>query len=94
MVTQIAFKADQTLKDLALLKAKREGITLKAVLTYCMKSYVAGDISLWVVHRDINGFTPTTRAELLDILADEQNTTTGISKTSKELSAHLEGLKK
>ena len=46
MVTQIAFKADQTLKDLALLKAKREGITLKAVLTYCMKSYVAGDISL------------------------------------------------
>jgi hypothetical protein len=46
MMTQISFTADQNLKKMALEKAKNEGLTLKALLTYAMKSYVENKISL------------------------------------------------
>lgn len=46
MTTQVSFTADSTLKNLALEKAKNEGITLKALLTYAMKAFVEGKISL------------------------------------------------
>jgi len=46
MITQVAFKTEEELKKNALAKAKREGVTLKAVLTYFMRSYVAGDMEL------------------------------------------------
>lgn len=46
MATQVSFTADKDLKRKALLKAKNEGITLKAVLIYAMKGFVEGKISL------------------------------------------------
>lgn len=42
MISQISFTADETLKNQALHKAKKEGITLKTVLIYSMKNYVTG----------------------------------------------------
>ena len=45
MQTQVSFTADETLKERALEKAKNEGITLKALLTYAMKSFVEGKIA-------------------------------------------------
>ncbi|MBI5412593.1 hypothetical protein HZA43_05505 [Candidatus Peregrinibacteria bacterium] len=46
MITQVSFVADKNLKDQALEKARREGITLKAFLVQAMKGYVEGKISL------------------------------------------------
>lgn len=52
MTTQVIFTADRELKEKALQKAKNEGITLKALLTFCMKSFVEGDIQLGIISRD------------------------------------------
>lgn len=49
MATQVSFTADKELKDKALEKAKQEGITLKALLTYSMKSFVDGKISFTLI---------------------------------------------
>jgi hypothetical protein len=46
MTTQVSFVTDSELKNKALQRAKSEGITLKALLTYAMKSFVEGKISL------------------------------------------------
>lgn len=48
MPTQVSFTADESLKNKALEKAKLEGITLKALLTYAMKGFVEGKISLTI----------------------------------------------
>lgn len=52
MVTQISFTADKALKNMALEKAKNEGITLKALLTYAMKGFVEGKIGFNIVTID------------------------------------------
>lgn len=46
MTSQVSFTADEELKNRALEKAKSQGITLKAFLTYAMKGFVEGKISL------------------------------------------------
>ncbi|KKQ72192.1 MAG: hypothetical protein UT33_C0005G0113 [Candidatus Peregrinibacteria bacterium GW2011_GWC2_39_14] len=48
MTTQVSFVTDLDLKNQALEKAKREGITLKTLLIYAMKGFVAGKISLGI----------------------------------------------
>jgi hypothetical protein len=48
MTTQVSFVTDLDLKNRALEKAKREGITLKTLLIYAMKGFVAGKISLGI----------------------------------------------
>lgn len=45
MISQISFTADETLKNQALQKAKKDGITLKTVLIYSMKNYVTGKLT-------------------------------------------------
>lgn len=49
MITQISFTADENLKDRAMQKAKSEGITLKALLTYSMRSFVEGKMKIGLV---------------------------------------------
>ena len=49
MITQISFTADDGLKNRAMEKAKSEGITLKALLTYSMRSFVEGRMKLDIV---------------------------------------------
>jgi len=48
MTTQVSFIADEELKNHALEKAKSQGITLKAFLTYAMRGFVDGTISLTI----------------------------------------------
>lgn len=48
MTTQVSFVADQNLKNQALEKAKKEGITLKTLFIYTMKGFVDGKISLGI----------------------------------------------
>ncbi|MDX9970765.1 MAG: hypothetical protein RBS56_02555 [Candidatus Gracilibacteria bacterium] len=52
MISQVTFTADKKLKEQALKKAKIEGITLKALLTYSMKSFVEGDLSFRLLSKD------------------------------------------
>lgn len=44
MTSQVSFTADNDLKQKALDKAKKEGVSLKTVLVYSMKAYVEGKI--------------------------------------------------
>lgn len=44
MQAQVSFTADELLKEKALEKAKNEGVTLKALLIYAMKSFVEGKL--------------------------------------------------
>lgn len=52
MVTQVTFTADEVLKRKVLEKAKKEGITLKAVLLHSMKAYLEGKIQFGMVSKD------------------------------------------
>lgn len=64
MTTQVSFTADQKLKNKALQKAKLEGITLKALLIYAMKSFVDGKISFDLSFND-------RPPELIELSKDE-----------------------
>ncbi len=44
--TQVSFTTDPALKEKALKKAKKEGITLKALFIMAMKSYINNDLSV------------------------------------------------
>lgn len=50
MTTQIVFKVDQKLKDLAMKKARRDGISLSSILKETTRSYVEGKIGIGIVH--------------------------------------------
>ena len=47
-MSQVSFTTDEELKNRALEKAKSQGITLKAFLTYAMKGFVEGEIRLMI----------------------------------------------
>jgi hypothetical protein len=49
MVTQVSFTTDEELKNMALEKAKNEGITLKALLVGAMRDFVDGKISFGII---------------------------------------------
>ncbi len=48
MTTQVIFKTDEELKRQAMEKAQSEGLTLKAVLSNCMKYYVEGKLTFGI----------------------------------------------
>ncbi len=52
---QIVFKSDADLKEQALLKAKLEGITLKAMLTMAMRAYVNDEFEIMFGKRGDKG---------------------------------------
>ena len=52
MISQVSFTTDETLKNKALEKAKEEGITLKALLTYALKNFVKGKLDFDLVQTD------------------------------------------
>ena len=49
MTSQVSFTADNQLKQKALEKAKKEGISLKTVLVYSRKAFVEGTIQFGVL---------------------------------------------
>lgn len=46
METQVAFRTDYALKQKALSKAKKQGLTLKAILTMAMREYLKDNLVL------------------------------------------------
>lgn len=52
MTTQVIFKIDKALKDLAMKKAKKEGIAFSAILKMATKAYVIGDLEIKLTPRD------------------------------------------
>jgi len=51
MKAQVSFVTDSTLKKAAIKKAKQNGITLKAFLTYCLKGFLDDDINLNITQK-------------------------------------------
>ena len=49
MFTQISFTADKSLKDKAMAKAKKKGVTLKSVLVFSMQAFADGKIDLGII---------------------------------------------
>lgn len=52
MTSQVSFTADNDLKQKALDRAKKEGVSLKTVLVYSMKAYVEGKIQFGILTED------------------------------------------
>ena len=53
MTTKIIFNTDKKLKAGAQKKAKKQGLTLSAVLNFTMRSYVENAIDIDIIARDI-----------------------------------------
>lgn len=74
MNTQIVFKTDKSLKDQAMAKAQREGLTLKAVLSQLMKYYVEGKLSFgiqMIEEPEVDFLKPNlTQKKKMDKIAD------------------------
>ena len=51
-LTQITFKTSRDLKETALQKTKRDGITLKALLTMAMRAYIENELKVGVGLKD------------------------------------------
>ena len=49
MTTQVVFNIDKRLKERAMTKARREGVTLSLVLTRLIEAYVAGEFRIGII---------------------------------------------
>jgi purine-nucleoside phosphorylase len=78
MVTQVSFTADEDLKNRALKKAKQEGITLKTVLIYSLKSFVDGKMIFGI-------FPVQEESEVEEIAFDDQSLNEKAKKLAKLL---------
>ncbi|MBI5414894.1 hypothetical protein HZA38_05275 [Candidatus Peregrinibacteria bacterium] len=79
MITQISFTADEELKNKAMEKAKKEGITLKTLLVYSMRSFVEGEITLHLI-------STTEEPEVEEIIFDDMQLNEKAKKLTKLLS--------
>lgn len=79
MTSQVSFTADEELKKLALDKAKSQGITLKALLTYAMKGFVEGKISLSIA-------TSEQEPEVEELFFEDKKLNEAATKLAKLLS--------
>lgn len=52
MNTQVVFKLDKGLKDMAMKRAQKEGIAFAAVLKLATKAYVMGDLEIKLTAKD------------------------------------------
>ncbi|MCK4386627.1 MAG: hypothetical protein KAV41_00885 [Candidatus Pacebacteria bacterium] len=69
MDTQIAFKINKDMKDLAMQKANAEGITLSVFLKLAVRSFVDGQLGLGVLNNS-EVFNKKTQKELMEIDKD------------------------
>ena len=51
MKTQVSFITNAALKQAALQKARRQGITLKAFLNFCLQSFLDNKIELGIISK-------------------------------------------
>ena len=53
MNTQVIFKLDKSLKEIAMKKARAEGVPFASVLKFATKAFVEGDFSIGIVERPV-----------------------------------------
>lgn len=53
MTTQVIFKIDKDLKDKAMQKAQKDGITFSAVLKMATRAYVLGDLEIKITPNEL-----------------------------------------
>ena len=78
MDTQVSFVTDKRLKEQVLNKARKEGITLKALMVYAMKGFLDDKISLSIV-------VGSTESDVEEIFFDDAE----INKTAVKLARLL-----
>lgn len=68
MTTQVTFKIDKKLKDLAMKKAQNEGLPFGALLKLATKAFVDGSLSIGLVSKE--EFNPKTRKAIEKAIED------------------------
>ena len=68
MNTQVIFKMDKKLKDMAMVKAKSEGIAFSSILKLATKAFVGGYLTVGLV--DSEKFNTGARGEIKKALKD------------------------
>ena len=68
MTSQVIFKIDKKLKDLAMKKAQNEGIPLASVLKMATKAFVSGHLTLGLIGSE--EFNAATQKKLKNIQKD------------------------
>jgi antitoxin component of RelBE/YafQ-DinJ toxin-antitoxin module len=68
MTSQVIFKIDKKLKDLAMKKAQNEGIPLASVLKMATKAFVSGHLTLSLIGSE--EFNAATQKKLKNIQKD------------------------
>ncbi len=53
MNTQVIFNLDKSLKEMAMKKARAEGVPFSSVLKFATKAFVEGDFSIGMVERPV-----------------------------------------
>ncbi len=71
MTTQVIFKIDKKLKDLAMKKAQNEGLPFGAVLKLATKAFVDGTFDVGLISNET--FNPATAKSLKKALKDIEN---------------------
>jgi hypothetical protein len=88
MTTQVTFKIDKKLKDLAMKKAQSEGLPFGALLKLVTKAFVDGSLSIGLVREE---FKPKVRKEIEKAIANAKagkNISPGFS-SAKDAVAYL-----
>jgi hypothetical protein len=68
MTTQVIFKIDRKLKDLAMKKAQQEGIAFASILKLATSAYVSGSLAVQLAPQST--LNAKTRRELMAISED------------------------
>lgn len=87
---QITLKVDPQLKEKALNKAKKQGITLKALLTMAMNGYIHDELSFGL--RSTESASQSTRDAIRDAEKDLQEDKVNSFKNVDEMIHHLQNI--
>ena len=71
MNTQVIFKIDKNLKDKAMKKAQREGISFTTILKLATRAFVENQLNVGLVTKE--EFNPRTRKAIIRELKDVKN---------------------
>lgn len=89
MTTQVIFKIDQKLKDLAMKKAQGEGMPFSSVLKLATRAYVEGQFDIGIVSNQIfNSKTHLEIARALEDITSAKNLSPRL-KNAREVMAYL-----
>lgn len=63
MQAQVVFKIDKGTKDAAMRKARKEGVTLSAVLKSATAAFATGDLKMSLINKEMEDIYRDIRAE-------------------------------